>query len=101
MEAGAKGTDFESAIETLMENYYKYYSEECHTLKRKEGIGKKKFIEMIQKELNHMLTNTHYKECIEEMMKKLDQNKDGVIDFYEYWLLIGNIVNPLVHQKQP
>uniref|UniRef100_A0A8C6XQT4 Protein S100 n=1 Tax=Naja naja TaxID=35670 RepID=A0A8C6XQT4_NAJNA len=105
---GAKGSmavtgdssELEWAIQTLVKNYDKYSGKGCCCRKRR-GISKSDFRKMLSHELNHMLTNTHYKECIEEMMKKLDQNKDGVIDFYEYWLLIGNIVNPLVHQKQP
>ncbi|XP_060537936.1 protein S100-A16-like isoform X3 [Pantherophis guttatus] len=100
---GAKGSEtvlseLESAIETVVENYNKYSAKE--NLLRKGGIKKSNFKRMLQSELSHMLTDTTKKEAVEKLFQDLDQNRDGVIDFDEYWALIGSIVKPIARDKQ-
>ncbi|XP_058015808.1 protein S100-A16-like [Ahaetulla prasina] len=84
----------EEAIETIVKCYNKYSSKK-YIVAGKVGIKKSEFKKMLQNELNHILTNTHNKKEVEKVFKDLDRDGDGVIDFDEYWDLIGSIVKPI------
>ncbi|XP_034261973.1 protein S100-A16-like isoform X2 [Pantherophis guttatus] len=100
---GAKGSEtvlseLESAIETVVENYNKYSAKE--NLLRKGGIKKSNFKRMLQSELSHMLTETMKEEAVEKLFQEMDQDGDSLIDFDEYWALIGKIVKLLARNQQ-
>uniref|UniRef100_A0A452J328 Protein S100 n=2 Tax=Gopherus agassizii TaxID=38772 RepID=A0A452J328_9SAUR len=97
--AGTKGTEMsgesselEWALHVLVKNYDKYASGCC---KRPRRISKKDFRKMLSRELNHMLTDTGNKRAADKLICDLDENKDGLISFEEYWTLIGGIASPI------
>ncbi|XP_054995680.1 protein S100-A16-like [Sorex araneus] len=86
-------TELEQMMLLLVEKFYKYVP------KGKEEIRKSDFREMLQKELNHMLTATGSKEAANKLIQDLDTDHNGRISFDEYWTLIGSIVFPLINHK--
>ncbi|XP_044122294.1 protein S100-A16 [Neovison vison] len=85
-------TELEKAVVVLVENFYKYVSK--HSLV-KNKISKGSFRKMLQKELNHMLTDTGNRKAADKLIQSLDANHDGRISFDEYWTLIGGITGPI------
>uniref|UniRef100_A0A8D0N5I5 S100 calcium binding protein A16 n=1 Tax=Sus scrofa TaxID=9823 RepID=A0A8D0N5I5_PIG len=55
------------------------------------------FRKMLQKELNHMLTDTGNRKAADKLIQNLDANHDGRISFDEYWTLIGGITSPIAN----
>lgn len=87
-------TELERAVVILVENFYKYVSK--HSLV-KNKISKSSFRKMLQKELNHMLTDTGNRKAADKLIQNLDANHDGRISFDEYWTLIGGITSPIAN----
>ncbi|XP_007464436.1 PREDICTED: protein S100-A16 [Lipotes vexillifer] len=87
-------TELEKAVVVLVENFYKYVSK--HSL-AKDKISKSSFRKMLQKELNHMLTDTGNRRAADKLIQNLDANHDGCISFDEYWILIGGITSPIAN----
>lgn len=87
-------TELEKAVVVLVENFYKYVSK--HSLV-KNKISKGSFRKMLQKELNHMLTDTGNRKAADKLIQSLDANHDGRISFDEYWTLIGGITSPIAN----
>ncbi|XP_007481987.2 protein S100-A16 [Monodelphis domestica] len=87
-------TELEQAIQVLVANFYKYVSK--HSLVRNK-ISKSSFRKMLQKELNHMLTDTSNRKAADKLIQNLDANHDGRISFDEYWTLIGGITCPIAN----
>ncbi|KAF6075797.1 S100 calcium binding protein A16 [Phyllostomus discolor] len=87
-------TELEKAVVVLVENFYKYVSK--HSLV-KNKISKSSFRKMLQKELNHMLTDTGNRKAADKLIQNLDANHDGRISFDEYWTLIGGITSPIAN----
>lgn len=87
-------TELEKAVVILVENFYKYVSK--HSLV-KNKISKSSFRKMLQKELNHMLTDTGNRKAADKLIQNLDANHDGRISFDEYWTLIGGITSPIAN----
>lgn len=87
-------TELEKALVVLVENFYKYVSK--HSLV-KNKISKSSFRKMLQKELNHMLTDTGNRKAADKLIQNLDANHDGRICFDEYWTMIGGITSPMAN----
>nr|XP_008982681.1 protein S100-A16 isoform X1 [Callithrix jacchus] len=87
-------TELEKAIIVLVENFYKYVSKYSLV---KNKISKSSFREMLQKELNHMLSDTGNRKAADKLIQNLDANHDGRISFDEYWTLIGGITGPIAN----
>ncbi|XP_074118222.1 protein S100-A16 [Sminthopsis crassicaudata] len=87
-------TELEQAIQVLVANFYKYVPK--HSLIRNK-ISKSSFRKMLQKELNHMLTDTGNRKAADKLIQNLDANHDGRISFDEYWTLIGGITSPIAN----
>ncbi|XP_059757848.1 protein S100-A16 [Balaenoptera ricei] len=85
-------TELEKAVVVLVENFYKYVSKNSLA---KNKISKSSFRKMLQKELNHMLTDTGNRSAADKLIQNLDANHDGCISFDEYWNLIGGITGPI------
>uniref|UniRef100_A0A2K6Q940 Protein S100-A16 n=1 Tax=Rhinopithecus roxellana TaxID=61622 RepID=A0A2K6Q940_RHIRO len=85
-------TELEKAVIVLVENFYKYVSKYSLV---KNKISKSSFREMLQKELNHMLSDTGNRKAADKLIQNLDANHDGRISFDEYWTLIGGITGPI------
>ncbi|XP_058165653.1 protein S100-A16 isoform X1 [Dasypus novemcinctus] len=87
-------TELEKAVVVLVDNFYKYVNK--HSLV-KNKISKSSFRKMLQKELNHMLTDTGNRKAADKLIRDLDANHDGCISFDEYWTLIGGITSPMAN----
>lgn len=87
-------TELEQAVVILVENFYKYVSKYSLV---KNKISKSGFRKMLQKELNHMLTDTGNRKAADRLIENLDANHDGRISFDEYWTLIGGITSPIAN----
>ncbi|XP_051013563.1 protein S100-A16 [Acomys russatus] len=87
-------TELEKAVVVLVENFYKYVSK--HSLV-KNKISKSSFRKMLQRELNHMLTDTGNRKAADKLIQNLDANHDGRICFDEYWTMIGGITSPMAN----
>ncbi|XP_018431107.1 PREDICTED: protein S100-A16-like [Nanorana parkeri] len=87
-------TNLESAIETVVRNFYTY----AHKKGKEYKMNKADFHKMVEQELQHVLTNTENKEALKKLSKKFDADNDGKISFDEYWKLIGEIGRNLGHQ---
>ena len=87
-------TELEKAGVVLVENFYKYVSK--HSLV-KNKISKSSFRKMLQKELNHMLTDTGNRKAADKLIQNLGANHDGRISFDKYWTLTGGITSPLAN----
>ncbi|XP_063802789.1 protein S100-A16-like isoform X2 [Pseudophryne corroboree] len=86
-------SELESAIEVLVHNFYVYAKKKG----KHDIMNKNEFHKMVTQELQHVLTNTHVKDAVDELIKKLDADEDRKISFDEYWTLIGKIA---LHMSQ-
>ncbi|KAM3824812.1 protein S100-A16-like [Vipera latastei] len=89
--------ELEQAIRFVAENYNKYWEEGS---KKACGIDYSNFQKMLKFGLNHMLTNTQEEELANNLIKQLDENGDGGINFDEYWNLIGEVAWHLSNQRK-
>ncbi|EHB03539.1 Protein S100-A16 [Heterocephalus glaber] len=87
-------TELEKAIVVLVEKFYKYMSK--HSLV-KNKISKSSFHKMLQKELNHMLTDTGNRKAADKLIQDLDANHGRCMSFDEYWTLTGVITSPIAN----
>ncbi|ELK33212.1 PREDICTED: protein S100-A16-like [Myotis davidii] len=87
-------TKQEKAVVVLVENFYKYMSKNILV---KNKISKSSFREMLQHELDHMLTNTRSREAADKVIRDLDKNQDGCLDFEEYWSFIEDITRRIAN----
>ena len=90
----ADSTELEKAVVILVENFYKYVSKYSLV---KNKISKSSFWKMLQKELNHMLTDTGNRKAADKLIQNLDASHNGRISFDEHWTLIGGITSPLAN----
>ncbi|XP_037355912.1 protein S100-A1 [Talpa occidentalis] len=78
-------SELETAMETLINVF--------HTHSGKEGdkykLSKKELKELLQTELAGFLDGQKDSETVEKLMKELDENGDGEVDFQEYVVLIA------------
>ncbi|CAL8247237.1 unnamed protein product [Lota lota] len=71
----------ESAITKLVDVFKNYSGKD-------KKLGKKEFRKLIETELNHFITNADNKRAVDELMGKIDKNKDVKITFDEYFILV-------------
>ncbi|XP_004619293.1 protein S100-A1 [Sorex araneus] len=73
-------SDLETAMETLISVF--------HTHSGKEGdkykLSKKELKELLQSEFSGFLEAQKDTETVDKLMKELDENGDGEVDFQEY-----------------
>ncbi|KAG8519981.1 Protein S100-A1, partial [Galemys pyrenaicus] len=78
-------SDLETAMETLINVF--------HTHSAKEGdkykLSKKELKELLQTEFSGFLDSQKDSETVDKLMKELDENGDGEVDFQEYVVLIA------------
>ncbi|KAM5125358.1 protein S100-A16-like [Mantella aurantiaca] len=87
-------TELESAIWTLVNNFYAY----AKSHRREEKMGRKEFRNMVSQELHHVLTNAENKDCLNKMITDLDDDGDKKISFQEYWKLIAAVARGMSTQ---
>ncbi|ELK02849.1 Protein S100-A1 [Pteropus alecto] len=81
----AMGSELETAMETLINVF--------HTHSGKEGdkykLSKKELKELLQTELSGFLDAQKDADAVDKVMKELDENGDGEVDFQEYVVLVA------------
>ncbi|XP_008565840.1 PREDICTED: protein S100-A1 [Galeopterus variegatus] len=79
------GSELEMAMETLINVF--------HTHSGKEGdkykLSKKELKELLQTELSGFLDAQKDADAVDKVMKELDENGDGEVDFQEYVVLVA------------
>ncbi|XP_055067784.1 protein S100-A13 [Paramisgurnus dabryanus] len=82
----------EGAIKTVVMQF-------LSTARGKESLNGKSFQKLVQGQLGNIMSDTDSSSSVKEMMKGLDDNKDGKVSFQEYMTLIGYLANSLSEQK--
>ncbi|XP_004693688.1 PREDICTED: protein S100-A1 [Condylura cristata] len=78
-------SDLETAMETLINVFHTYSGKEGDKYK----LSKKEFKELLQAEFAGFLDSQKDSETVDKLMKELDENEDGEVDFQEYVVLIA------------
>ncbi|KGL76295.1 Protein S100-A11, partial [Tinamus guttatus] len=80
-------TETERCIESLLAVFQRYAGREGDNL----TLSKKEFLAFMNTELASFTKNQKDPAVLDRMMKKLDLNSDGKLDFAEFLNLIGGI----------
>ncbi|XP_010722192.1 protein S100-A11 [Meleagris gallopavo] len=80
-------TETERCIESLLAVFQRYAGREGDNLK----LSKKEFLAFMNTELASFTKNQKDPAVVDRMMKRLDINSDGQLDFQEFLNLIGGI----------
>ncbi|XP_060223866.1 protein S100-A13-like isoform X2 [Meriones unguiculatus] len=85
-------TELEAAIETIIDIYHNY----AITEEGAPRLSFNAFNKMVTQQLPHFLKDVG---SLDEKMKSLDVNQDSVLNFNEYWRLIGELAKPIWAEK--
>ncbi|EHB07773.1 Protein S100-A1 [Heterocephalus glaber] len=77
------GSELETAMETLINVFHTHSSKEGDKYK----LSKKELKELLQTELSGFLDAQKDADAVDKVMKELDENGDGEVDFQEYVVL--------------
>ncbi|XP_058863339.1 protein S100-A1-like [Acipenser ruthenus] len=80
-------SQLEGAMSTVLNVFYKYSGKEGD----KKTLSNGELMDLIKNELGNFLQIPKDQGAVDGIMKKLDANKDGQVDFKEYFVLIGAI----------
>ncbi|XP_057244032.1 protein S100-A11-like [Malurus melanocephalus] len=80
-------TETERCIESLLAVFQRYAGKEGDSL----TLSKREFLDFMNTELAAFTKNQKDPAVVDRMMKKLDLNSDGHLDFQEFLNLIGGI----------
>ncbi|XP_009080613.1 PREDICTED: RNA-binding protein 25-like, partial [Acanthisitta chloris] len=86
-ESSCQPTETERCIESLLAVFQRYAGKEGDTT----TLSKKEFLAFMNTELAAFTKNQKDPGVVDRMMKKLDLNSDGQLDFQEFLNLIGGI----------
>ncbi|KAK1151566.1 protein S100-A1-like [Acipenser oxyrinchus oxyrinchus] len=92
-------SQLEGAMATIVSVFYKYAGKEGN----QQTLSNVELKDLIKNELSKYLGNPKDQGSVDAIMKKLDDNKDGQVDFNEYLVLIGAITmlsNAMKDQKK-
>uniref|UniRef100_A0A8C6VUG7 Protein S100 n=1 Tax=Nothobranchius furzeri TaxID=105023 RepID=A0A8C6VUG7_NOTFU len=78
-------TPLQEAMENLIKVFYRYSGKEGDKYK----LNKKEMRNMLQEELAEFLTGSNDSAVVENIMRDLDENKDGEVDFQEFVVLVA------------
>ncbi|XP_072494667.1 protein S100-A8 [Notamacropus eugenii] len=80
-------TKFEGCINCLVDVFHKY-SKGGHP----HAMNKEAFRKLIQTEYPELLTNPKNPKTVEDFLKEVDSNKDGLLGFEEYLFLLTRLM---------
>nr|XP_023657219.1 protein S100-A1-like isoform X3 [Paramormyrops kingsleyae] len=83
--ASKMSSQLEKALESLIHVFHSYSSKEGDTYKLSKGELKS----LLQGELNGFLTASKDPMVVEKIMRDLDANCDGEVDFQEFVVLVA------------
>ncbi|XP_061145609.1 S100 calcium binding protein T [Syngnathus typhle] len=75
----------ENAMQLMIQTFHKYSGNEGD----KYTLSKLELREMLTTELQNYLGNAQDKEAVDKVMRELDANGDGEVDFTEFIILVG------------
>uniref|UniRef100_G1Q9C5 Protein S100 n=3 Tax=Boreoeutheria TaxID=1437010 RepID=G1Q9C5_MYOLU len=81
----AMGSELETAMETLINVFHAHSGKEGDKYK----LNKKELKELLQTELSGFLDAQKDADAVDKVMKELDENGDGEVDFQEYVVLVA------------
>ncbi|KAB0385535.1 hypothetical protein FD755_000491 [Muntiacus reevesi] len=81
----AMGSELETAMETLINVFHAHSGKEGDKYK----LSKKELKELLQTELSGFLDAQKDADAVDKVMKELDENGDGEVDFQEYVVLVA------------
>ncbi|XP_030158780.1 LOW QUALITY PROTEIN: protein S100-A1 [Lynx canadensis] len=79
------GSELETAMETLINVFHAH----CGRRGDKYKLSKKELKELLQTELSGFLDAQKDADAVDKVMKELDENGDGEVDFQEYVVLVA------------
>uniref|UniRef100_A0A3P9M2R5 Protein S100 n=3 Tax=Oryzias TaxID=8089 RepID=A0A3P9M2R5_ORYLA len=79
------GSTLENAMQLMIQTFHKYSGNEGD----KYTLSKAELKELLTTELGNYLGSAQDKEAVEKVMKDLDSNNDGEVDFTEFIILVG------------
>ncbi|KAL0591128.1 Protein S100-A1 [Plecturocebus cupreus] len=79
------GSELETAMETLINVFHAHSGKEGDKYK----LSKKELKELLQTELSGFLDAQKDVDAVDKVMKELDENGDGEVDFQEYVVLVA------------
>ncbi|XP_021012872.1 protein S100-A1 [Mus caroli] len=79
------GSELESAMETLINVFHAHSGKEGDKYK----LSKKELKDLLQTELSGFLDVQKDADAVDKVMKELDENGDGQVDFQEYVVLVA------------
>ncbi|RVE62709.1 hypothetical protein OJAV_G00159710 [Oryzias javanicus] len=85
MPKSENGSTLENAMQLMIQTFHKYSGNEGD----KYTLSKAELKELLTTELGNYLGNAQDKEAVEKVMKDLDSNNDGEVDFTEFIILVG------------
>nr|XP_027776801.2 protein S100-A1 [Marmota flaviventris] len=85
LRTAAMGSELESAMETLINVFHAHSGKEGDKYK----LSKKELKELLQTELSGFLDAQKDADAVDKVMKELDENGDGEVDFQEYVVLVA------------
>uniref|UniRef100_A0A8C5Q438 Protein S100 n=1 Tax=Leptobrachium leishanense TaxID=445787 RepID=A0A8C5Q438_9ANUR len=77
----------EEAMETLISVFHTYSGREGDT----EKLSKKEMKDLLQNELGEFLETQKDATSVDKIMKELDENGDGEVDFQEFVILVASL----------
>ncbi|KAK1154708.1 protein S100-A1-like [Acipenser oxyrinchus oxyrinchus] len=80
-------SQLEGAMVTMIKVFHKYSGKEGD----KYTLSNREVKDLIKNELGNFLGDTNDQGAVDKIMKMLDDNKDGEVDFSEYMVLIGGL----------
>ncbi|XP_053134614.1 protein S100-A11 [Hemicordylus capensis] len=80
-------TETERCIESLLAIFQRYAGRDGNA----NSLSKKEFVTFMNTELASFTKNQKDSAVVDRMMKKLDMNSDGQIDFSEFLNLVGGL----------
>ncbi|KPP63186.1 protein S100-A1 protein-like [Scleropages formosus] len=78
-------SNLENAMQLMIQTFHKYSGNEGD----KYTLSKGELKDLLTAELGSYLGNAQDKDAVEKVMKDLDANNDGEVDFTEFIILVG------------
>ncbi|CAH2327395.1 S100-A1 [Pelobates cultripes] len=77
----------ETAMDTLISVFHTYSEREGD----KEKLSKRELKDLLQNELGEFLETQKDASSVDKIMKELDENGDGEVDFQEFVILVASL----------
>ncbi|XP_024917191.1 protein S100-A11-like isoform X1 [Cynoglossus semilaevis] len=79
----------ESAINVLVSKFKVYAGSEGSS----DTLSRDEFYKLVKAELSNFVTDSADPAVVDQLMRSLDKNNDGELNFLEFWQLIGHLAS--------